>query len=73
MRVAGSDVMLLTGAGSAFCAGGDIAWMQERVDEPGACERVFARAGLSGATMAAIADEALDESDPACATEFGVG
>src|SRR5262249_1474538 len=30
----GVDLMILTGAGSAFCAGGDIAWMQEGVDDP---------------------------------------
>ena len=34
-----SDVVLLTGAGSAFCAGGDIAWMQEGVDDPAGFER----------------------------------
>lgn len=29
-----SDVVILTGAGKAFCAGGDINWMQEAVDHP---------------------------------------
>lgn len=29
-----SDVVVLTGNGSAFCAGGDIDWMQLSVDEP---------------------------------------
>lgn len=34
-----SDVIVLTGAGSAFCAGGDIAWMQQGVDDPASFER----------------------------------
>ena len=38
-RDADSDVILLTGAGSAFCAGGDIAWMQQGVDDPASFER----------------------------------
>ncbi len=38
-RDEGSDVILLTGAGSAFCAGGDIAWMQQGVDDPAGFER----------------------------------
>ncbi len=38
-RDADSDVVLLTGAGSAFCAGGDIAWMQQGVDDPASFER----------------------------------
>ena len=29
-----SDVIILTGAGKAFCAGGDAAWMQSMMDEP---------------------------------------
>ena len=33
-RDEGSDVIVLTGSGSAFCAGGDIDWMQLSVDEP---------------------------------------
>ena len=28
------DVVLLTGAGRAFCAGGDIDWMQRAIDDP---------------------------------------
>ncbi len=30
----GSDLVVLTGAGSVFCAGGDARWMQEMMDEP---------------------------------------
>jgi len=33
-RDPGSDVVVLTGNGAAFCAGGDIDWMQLSVDEP---------------------------------------
>jgi enoyl-CoA hydratase len=33
-----ADIVVLTGAGRAFCAGGDIAWMQKAIDEPDAFE-----------------------------------
>jgi enoyl-CoA hydratase len=29
-----SDIVVLTGAGRAFCAGGDIEWMQASIDDP---------------------------------------
>ena len=38
-RDEGSDVVVLTGRGRAFCAGGDIDWMQESIDEPAEFER----------------------------------
>lgn len=31
---ADSDLIVLTGAGRAFCAGGDVAWFQQHVDDP---------------------------------------
>jgi enoyl-CoA hydratase len=34
-----SDIVVLTGNGSAFCAGGDIDWMQRSVDEPAEFEK----------------------------------
>jgi enoyl-CoA hydratase len=34
-----SDVIVLTGHGSAFCAGGDMDWLQQMIDEPGAFRR----------------------------------
>ncbi|MGB3069906.1 MAG: enoyl-CoA hydratase-related protein [Ottowia sp.] len=38
-RDTGSDVVILTGHGAAFCAGGDIEWMQKSIDEPEEFER----------------------------------
>ncbi len=35
-----SDVVVLTGNGSAFCAGGDIEWMQSHVDHPDEFDRM---------------------------------
>src|SRR5512140_3349609 len=35
-----SDVVVLTGNGPAFCAGGDIDWMQSHVDEPDEFDRM---------------------------------
>jgi len=37
-RDTASDVVMLTGAGTAFCAGGDIDWMQGMIDEPASFE-----------------------------------
>lgn len=35
-----SDVIVLTGAGKSFCAGGDMAWFQSMVDDPRIFERL---------------------------------
>jgi len=34
-----SDVVVLTGSGRAFCAGGDIKWMQSAIEEPARFEK----------------------------------
>ena len=34
-----SDILVLTGAGRVFSAGGDIDWMQKMIDEPGSFEK----------------------------------
>lgn len=39
-----SDIVVLTGAGRTFCAGGDIEWMQTTVDNPSVFE-ITAREG----------------------------
>lgn len=39
-----SDVVVLTGAGRAFCAGGDIDWMQDAIDHPENFETTVAEA-----------------------------
>jgi enoyl-CoA hydratase len=41
---ADSDVVVLTGNGRAFCAGGDIDWMQRSIDQPAEFEIVAAEA-----------------------------
>lgn len=38
----GSDVIVFTGAGKAFCGGGDLIWLQEAIDDP----EVFQRMGV---------------------------
>lgn len=39
-----SDVIIFTGAGEAFCAGGDVSWMQRAIDEPETFERTVTEA-----------------------------
>ena len=39
-----SDVVVLTGNGRAFCAGGDLGWMQSSIDRPKEFEQVAAEA-----------------------------
>jgi len=39
-----SDIVILTGAGRAFSAGGDVAWMQDAVDEPARFEQTMREA-----------------------------
>lgn len=43
-RDAESDVIVLTGAGRAFCAGGDVNWMQDAIDAPESFETTVAEA-----------------------------
>lgn len=39
-----SDIIVLTGAGRAFCAGGDVDWMQDAIDNPDSFETTVAEA-----------------------------
>ena len=43
-RDPGSDVVVLTGNGKAFCAGGDLDWMQSAIDRPAEFEQTAAEA-----------------------------
>ena len=40
----GVDVVILTGAGKAFCAGGDLDWLQSMVDDPAAFNGIIEEA-----------------------------
>ena len=39
-----TDIVVLTGAGRAFCAGGDMDWLQGAIDEPARFERIAVEA-----------------------------
>jgi len=39
-----SDVIVLTGSGGAFCAGGDVNWMQRAIDQPELFEQTVSEA-----------------------------
>ena len=39
-----SDVVVLTGAGKAFCAGGDLDWIESMIAEPGKFETILEEA-----------------------------
>lgn len=40
----GSDVLVLTGEGKAFCSGGDLIWLQEAIDDPEVFQRMSGEA-----------------------------
>jgi enoyl-CoA hydratase len=43
-RDPGSDIIVLTGNGRAFCAGGDLPWMQRAIDDPSLFEKTCTEA-----------------------------